>query len=55
MIFRVALTCVVALGLAGSCSDANAADITAEKSDAKVVIKIDGQPFRIELIRARPT
>ena len=45
MIFRVALTCVAALGLAGFCSSADAADVTAEKSDAGVVIKIDGQLF----------
>jgi methane monooxygenase PmoA-like len=45
MIFRVALICVVALGLAAFCSNADAADVTAEKSDAGVVIKIDGQLF----------
>ena len=45
MIFRIALTCVVALGLAGVCLSAAAADVTAEKSAAGVVIKIDGQLF----------
>ncbi len=45
MISRVALTSIVALALAGPCGTANAADVTAEKSDGKVVVKIDGQPF----------
>ena len=45
MIFRVTLTCVVALGLAGLSSSAYGAEVTAEKADAKVVIKIDGEPF----------
>ena len=45
MILRVALTRVVALGLAGFCSSADAADVLAEKSEAGVVIKIDGRLF----------
>jgi hypothetical protein len=45
MIFRLAFTCFVALGLAGVCSSAEAADVTAEKSAAGVVIKIDGKLF----------